>query len=162
MEFVWIFLCVDKSRMLAFILTEYNKLFQGETLIIVMYLNTDLAGFGAIDAFITCYNAILREAAGRAQSMKPWDLRSHVLKSSVEIRRVQLHGGNSKAVGCSLHISDLLLPGCRPHARDPRQHPHPYPRLWHYFLSARNVQKHTPSKSHLEKKKYIYIHKNAI
>lgn len=64
-------MCVDKSRMLAFILTEYNKLFQGETLIIVMYLNTDLAGFGAIDAFITCYNAILREAAGRAQSMKP-------------------------------------------------------------------------------------------
>lgn len=51
------FLCVDESRRLAFILTEYNKLFQGDTrLIIVMYLNTDLAGLGAIDAFITCYN----------------------------------------------------------------------------------------------------------
>ena len=62
-EFAWIswnlhgFFCVDENRRLAFILTEYNKLFQGDTqLIIVMYLNTDLEAFGAIDAFITCYN----------------------------------------------------------------------------------------------------------
>ena len=48
---------MDESRRLAFILIEYNKLFQDDIqLIIVMYLNTDLAALGAIDAFITCYN----------------------------------------------------------------------------------------------------------
>lgn len=42
--------------MLAFILNAYIKLFQDETqLVTTMYLNTDPAGLGEIDAFITCY-----------------------------------------------------------------------------------------------------------